>query len=743
MRRIWTIASRELRALFDLPTGYVLLVVFLAINGFLFFRQAYLSNTASLRPMLDLLPWEFLFFVPAVTMRSLAEDIRGGQIEVVLAQPVSELELLLGKYLGAILFLWTALILTFAIPLGLSAGADLPWGTIVAQYTGAGLLAAGLAGIGLWASSLTRSQITAFIVAAGLMFLLVLVGLDPLLVGLPPGLGALAARIGVLSHFESLGRGVIDLRDVIYFASLAGVFLALAYGALLGRKLAPGPGMRRLRLGVGMLAASLVVVNLLGSYIPGRLDLTPGNAYTLSPATGRLVRNLDDLVTVKLFASQELPTEVALMKRDVDDLLRDLRSAGRGQVRIVERDPSDDEAARREAESLGIQPVQFNVIGQGELQVKQGYLGLAVQHGGQTEAIPFVQRTDDLEYRLASTIRQLSRAKKAVIGFVTDARGAGVSFQEIHEQLRRSYDVRDIELSDSTQPGPDVVALVLAGTPDSLPPAQLQRLEAFLNRGGSALVLASGMEVSQRAPTAQPRPVAWNALLRPLGVTIRSDMAYDLLANEVIPLPTDFGRVLQVYPFFIRAQSTRATPVNQDLGAVVLTWASTIDTTGAVKGTLTPLLGSSQATGTFTNVTTIAPTQDFPQTELRHRLLAVMVTPPPATENAKQRGRVVVVGSLDFATDRFVRTAPENLAFTLNAVDWLAQDEDLIAIRSKDRRPAPLLFENPTMREGVKYANLVGLPLVVGLVGALRLVRRRRRTREAYRPLVPAPGSAG
>ena len=124
------------------------------------------------------------------------------------------------------------------------------------------------------------------------------------------------------------------------------------------------------------------MVNLLGSYIGGRLDLTPGNAYTLSPATGRIVRDLDDLVTVKVFASKELPTEVALMKRDVDDLLRDLRSAGHGQVRIIERDPSDDEAARREAESLGIQPVQFNVIGQAELQVKQGYLGLAVQHGG-------------------------------------------------------------------------------------------------------------------------------------------------------------------------------------------------------------------------------------------------------------------------------------------------------------------------------------------------------------------------
>jgi ABC-type uncharacterized transport system involved in gliding motility auxiliary subunit len=492
-----------------------------------------------------------------------------------------------------------------------------------------------------------------------------------------------------------------------------------------------------------MLAASLVVVNLLGSYIGGRLDLTPGNAYTLSPATARLVRDLDDLVTVKLFASKELPTEVALMKRDVDDLLRDLRSAGRGQVRVIERDPSDDEAARREAESLGVQPVQFNVIGQAELQVKQGYLGLAVQHGGETETIPFVQRTDDLEYRVASTIRQLSRDKKPAVGFVTYTSGPAGSFVEMQEQLRRSYDVRDIELSDSTQPGPDVVALVLAGTPDSLPPGQLKRLEAFLNRGGSALVLAPGMEVSQRAPTAQPRQVAWNALLQPFGVTIRSDMAYDLLANEVIPLPTDFGRVLQVYPFFIRAQSTRASPVNQDLGAVVLTWASTIDTTGAAKGTVTPLLGSSQATGTFSNITTIAPTQDFPQADLKPRLLAVMVNPEPAGDGGKARGRLVVVGSLDFATDRFVRTAPENLAFTLNAVDWLAQDEELISIRSKDRRPPPLLFESPALREGVKYANVVGLPLLVGVLGVIRLLRRRRRTREPYRPLVPVTGSAG
>lgn len=732
--RVWTVARRELKSLFDLPTGYVLLVAFLAINAFLFFRSAYLAQVASLRPMLDVLPWVFLFFVPAVTMRSLAEDIRGGQIEVVLAQPLSELELLLGKYLASVLFLWIALALTVPIPLALALGADMPWSTVLAQYIGAGLLAAGFAGIGTWASSLSRSQITAFILAAVIMFLLILVGLNPLLVGLPPALAAPAARIGVLSHFDSIGRGVLDLRDVVYFLSLAGIFLALAYGALLGRKLAPGGGARRrLQLGVGLLAASLVVVNLLGGYIGGRLDLSPGHAYTLSPATRRVLGNLDDLVTVKLFASSELPTEVALMKRDVDDLLRDVRTAGHDKIRVLERDPSSDAAARRDAESLGIQPVQFNVIGQSELQVKQGYLGLAIQHGSQTDAIPFVEHTDDLEYRLVSSIRNLTRARKPVIAFAgIPAMEQNNSFSEFQQQLAKSYDVRSLGPSDSTRLDSTVAAVVLAGAPDSAPGPLLDRLKQYVDKGGSVLVLAGGMAVSPQEPLATPREVPWNAVLQHFGVAVRRDLAYDLVSNEAIPVPSDFGRVLQVYPFFIRAQSTRRSTVNQDLGDAVLTWASTIDTSKAARGTVTPLLVSSASAGTFTDATSIDPRGNFPQTKLSRRLLGAVVTPKAG------RGRAVVVGSTDFATDRFIQSAPENLSLVLNATDWLAQDEDLIAIRSKDRRPVPLVFATAAEREFAKYANIVGLPVLVVLIGLAHLLRRRRRTRDPYRPLVPA-----
>jgi ABC-type uncharacterized transport system involved in gliding motility auxiliary subunit len=370
--------------------------------------------------------------------------------------------------------------------------------------------------------------------------------------------------------------------------------------------------------------------------------------------------------------------------------------------------------------------------------VKQGYLGLALQHGSQTETVPFVDRTDDLEYRLVSSIRNLTRAKKPAIGFVSQpSMEQGTSYSTLQEQLGKAYDVRPLALSDTTQLDSSVAVLVLAGAPDSVPAPQLARLQRYVDEGGSLLVLAGGMRISPQEPLAMPRPVPWNAALERFGVSIRSDMAYDLVANEAIPLPSAFGRVLQIYPFFIRAESTRRSAINQDLGAAVLTWASTVDTSKAKPGTITALLLTSGSAGTFTDATSIDPRSDFPQTQLARRLLGAVAAP-----KGSPRGRAVVVASTDFATDRFVQGAPENMALTLNAVDWLAQDQDLIAIRSKDRRPVPLVFESALQREAAKYANLIGVPALVALVGIAHLVRRRRRTRDPYRPLVAGEAAA-
>src|SRR3989475_10401843 len=117
MRAIWTIARRELKALFDQPAGYILLIVFTAVNAFLFFRQADLYGVASLRPMLDFLPWILLLLVPAVATRAPAADVRSGTLEVVLAQPVRPLELLLGEDAGPVVFLWRPVCEKLPLPL--------------------------------------------------------------------------------------------------------------------------------------------------------------------------------------------------------------------------------------------------------------------------------------------------------------------------------------------------------------------------------------------------------------------------------------------------------------------------------------------------------------------------------------------------------------------------------------------------------------------------------------------------
>ncbi len=738
LQAVWHIARRELRALFDHPTGYILLVVFLAVTNFLYFRQLFLVQVATLRPMLEFLPWTFLFFVPAVTMRAIAEDARSGTLEVVLAQPVTELELVLGKYAGQLLFVWSALALTVPVAVGLSFGADLQVGVMVAQYVGAGLLAAGLTAIGLWASSVTPNQITAFIVAVAVMFPLILVGLNPLIVGLPPVLASVAANLGVLSHFQNIARGVIDLRDAVYFLTLAAIFLAFAHLAVTGRRLAPrGEALGRLRLGTALIAITLVVVNLFGRHIGGRLDLTPGNAYTLSPYMKELLGELDDLVTLTLFVSPELPPSVSLVKRDIEDLLSDIESAGGSNVRVLSLDPTDDEEGANEARSLGIPPVQFNVIGQSELSVKEGYLGIAVQYADGVETIPFVERTDDLEYRLASFVRSLTRTERPAVGLVTQAEpGSGNSFQILREELERIYEVRSLSAYDSAPALDGLESLVIVGNPGVAPSFPVEAYRAFVDGGGGLLVMASGMQRVPQGFMAQPAPVLWNRVLEPFGVSIRSDMVFDLASNERVQAPAQGGQFQLIvnYPFWMRALSTRASTVNRDIDAVLTPWASTIDTSAATPGTVTPLLTSSRAAGTEVAQVIVAPQRrDYPQDSLSIQLVAALVD-AAAADSTTGTGRVVVVGNADFVSDRFVQGSPAGAVFALNAVDWLAQENALIAIRAKDRSPPPLVLESDVARDAVKYGNLVGVPLLLTLVGVVRLWRRKRRSRLTYRP---------
>ena len=234
LSNIGPIYRREIRSYFNSPVAYVVIVVFLAIVGWYFSNNLFLMNTASMRIVFELVPLVFLFFVPAVTMRLLAEEKKSGTLELLTTKPVRDVEIVLGKFLAA----WTLLAATLAptlvylVTLMVLGTPDL--GPVVTGYLGLMLTGGVYIAIGLFASSLTENQIVAFLI--GMVIILAFFLADKVLLYMPAAIAPAVEYLGIDYHFSNIARGVIDSRDIIYFGSVLGFALMTATASLERRK---------------------------------------------------------------------------------------------------------------------------------------------------------------------------------------------------------------------------------------------------------------------------------------------------------------------------------------------------------------------------------------------------------------------------------------------------------------------------------------------------------------------------
>jgi ABC-2 type transport system permease protein len=226
MRQVMQIFCREFRTYFVSPIAYIVITIFLLVTGWFFFTTFFLFNQATLRNFFGMLPVIFAFVVPAITMRVIAEELNIGSYETLLTLPVTYWDVILGKFLACVAFVAALLAPTLAYALTVSALGELDWGPVVGGYLGALLLGGAFAAVGLFASSLTRNQIIAFILGVAICFSLTLI--DKMLFFLPRSLLGVFAYLGADYHFQNISKGIIDSRDVIYFLSVS--FVAL-YGA--------------------------------------------------------------------------------------------------------------------------------------------------------------------------------------------------------------------------------------------------------------------------------------------------------------------------------------------------------------------------------------------------------------------------------------------------------------------------------------------------------------------------------
>jgi len=234
MNAVMALCQKEWRISLDTPQGYVVSIAFLLASGFFFGSSLFLNGQADMRHWFAVLPLLFIFFIPAMSMRLLADELHDGTYELLATMPTRMIDIVLGKYLSLLGHITFLLVLTMLYPLTLALLGNIDVGTIMASYLGAWLLAALFAAIGLFASAVTSHAMIAYII--GLVLLLVIFLVTQAVPTLPIFMQDWIVLLGPINHYQNMMRGVVSLADVMLFISLTVIFISLSWFALVRRR---------------------------------------------------------------------------------------------------------------------------------------------------------------------------------------------------------------------------------------------------------------------------------------------------------------------------------------------------------------------------------------------------------------------------------------------------------------------------------------------------------------------------
>ena len=457
------IARKELRGYFGSPLALIFVGVFLAVTFFVFFwvDTFFARNLADVRPLFRWMPVLMLFLVATLTMRQWSEEQRVGTLEVLMTLPVHRLLLVLGKLLAVLALAAVALALTLILPITVSILGDLDWGPVIGGYVATILMASAYAAIGLFVSSRTQNQMVALIVTVLISGILYLVGTGDLTEFVGGDLATVFQAVGIGSRFDSIERGVIDARDLIFYLSLATFFVALNLVSIdmkrWGRGRQTALYRRNAIMAVVLVAANLAILNTWLFPLSGlRVDLTAQGQFSLSSTTRELTRNLPEQVLLRGYISDRTHPQLDPLVPNIKDLMREYEIASGGKIEAEVVDPRDDEELEAEANQFyGIRPAPFRITERYETSVVNSYFDILVSYGDQFEVLGFndlievsPQGGDKFEVRLRNLEYDLTRAiKRVVSGF----QSLDSVFASLEDTIRLTAYVSQDTLPESLQ----------------------------------------------------------------------------------------------------------------------------------------------------------------------------------------------------------------------------------------------------------------------------------------------------
>jgi ABC-2 type transport system permease protein len=426
------ILKKEINAFFSSPIGYLVISLFLILNGlFLWLFKGdfnILDNGfADLSNFFTLTPWILIFLIPAVTMRTFSEEKKQGTLELLLTKPLSHSQIVMGKYLGALVLITLALLPTLLYVLTVYKLGDpvgnIDLGSTIGSYLGVLFLAASFTAIGIFSSTLSENQIVAFIIAIFLCFFFY-IGLE----GIADFLSIyFIEHLGMNSHFKSVSRGVLDSRDLLYFLSIGFVFILLTI-----RRISSNKNKKKSVRYLLIIFVGLVVINVISNSVYKRFDLTEDHRYTLSEAAHAIVSAIDAPIVIDVFlVGEDFPSEFTRLQLETKQLLEEFSAINR-QIKFSFINPIEDDATReqniQQLSQRGLTPMQLSVQESGKTSQEVIFPWALASYGEVTVKVPLVKNkigaTQDelvnnsvqhLEYAFADAFGKLLYPKRRKI----------------------------------------------------------------------------------------------------------------------------------------------------------------------------------------------------------------------------------------------------------------------------------------------------------------------------------------
>ena len=508
-----------------------------------------------------------------------------------------------------------------------------------------------------------------------------------------------------------------------------------------------------------LLVAVLLVLNLISVNLFGRLDLTEGSVYSLSKASKEVVHGLNDPLIVKMYFTRDLPPPYNGYVRYLKDQLEEYQAYSGGKLKLELIEP-DDQEKELEAQRYGIPPLQVNALENDKIEIKKVYMGMVLLFEDRKEVIPVLQNVADLEYDLTSTIKRVSQKVLPAVGFLVGKNGPDLDgeLSLVNQELARHYQIRRINLDEGERIPARVRVLVVLGPKKKFSHWEKYRMDQYLMGGGRLAFLLNNVDVDIQQGTVEKQDLEIDDFLASYGVRINDDLVTDWQCSRIaVNQQRGSYTVSNIinYPFFPTAETfDKNSLMVKDLESVTFNFVSSLDSSRTAPSDIKfdPIVRSSDVSGIQKAPFDINPYRQFSRADFADgpQILAATVEGTfrsyyadwdksqiedqvgfvETTLTVSPETRLAVVGDADFALDQNLR-GNDNLAFFLNMVDWLAQDEALISIRSKQVTSRPLKEVSSGAKKIIKYGSTLGLPVLVVLFGVARWQFRKRVMRKS------------